>query len=432
MITSPSGDVNLQVSGQPARIVVGGGVLTGPSINFDQKTNLIWMDHPGNFALPPSQPAAVPLREPAPNIDSPLAAARKIQWIGTPVCTWNGSMQFDGRIVHIKGGVEFKGKMHGAEGRWWYVQSNSKHLNIFMDAPVDMHAPSEEDIAIDRLELDGSVVVHAIEYDQTGEKLNYAVIDVPTLTVHAKTNQVIGDGPGSIHSYNQIAKTRIGSDTKRPAAPISGSHLVFRDHVVGFLDRNEVVFEGKVEVANGPLASLQESIDLYQMRDLAMGQMRIECDQLRVYDTSQLPSQRQIAGTSKSTWNLQARGNVGFEGKVESGHYKGTGSEVAYVQAKEHLILSGDARRDAEVVRTRVGDSQPNIYGSIRKAVVDTRTLEVEVITLGAGGVGVGRGVPALGVAPKNGAPQVRPAPAAAAGAQDPRGAVSGFLPRGR
>ncbi|GAB5402429.1 MAG: hypothetical protein Aurels2KO_06600 [Aureliella sp.] len=432
LITSPTGDVNLQVSGQPARIVVGGGVLTGPSINFDQKTNLIWMDHPGNFALPPSEPAAVPLAQAKPDADSPLSAARKIQWIGTPVCTWNGSMQFDGRIVHIKGGVEFKGKMHGTKGHWWYVQSNSKHLDIFMDAPVDMQAPSDEEIAIDRLQLEGNVVVHAIEYDQTGEKLNYAVIDVPTLALHAKTNQIIGDGPGSIHSYNQIAKTGVRDNGKRPAAPISGSHLVFRDHVVGFLDRNEVVFEGKVEVANGPLASLQESIDLYQMRSLEMGQMRLECDQLRVYDTSQLPSQRKLAASRQSTWNLQARGNVGFEGVVESGHYKGTGSEVAYVQAKEHLILSGDARRDAEVVRKRIGDSQPNIYGSIRKAVIDTRTLDVETITLGAGGAGVGSGVPALGSGPTPTGPLVRPAPGPATQGADPRGAVSGFLPRGR
>lgn len=429
LVTSPGGDANLQVSGQPARIVVGGGELTGPSINFDQKTNLVWMDHPGTFSMIEQNRPSVPLAE---GSSSPLDAAAKIRWIGTPQCTWQGNMYFDGRIVHIKDGVEFKGRMRGADDHSWYLQSKSDHLRIFMDAPVDMKSPSENLIAMDRLQLEGNVLVNAIEYDGLGDMLNYAVITVPKLAMHVKTNQVIGDGPGSIRSWNQIARSRPDSNTNATTSeqsltqPLSGSHLVFRDHVVGFLDRNEVVFEGKVEVANGPLASIKETINLDQLQRLSPGQMRVECDQLRVYDTSQLPSNSQFSKTGKSTWNLQAGGNVGFEGIVESGHYRGTGSRIVYEQAKQHIVLEGDARRDARVDRTSIGDSQPNAYTSIRKAVIDMETLEVKVLSLGEGGAGVGTGIATQG---RNELPQAGQHPPTG---PQPRSAVSDFLNSGR
>lgn len=430
LVTSPSGDVNLQVSGQPARIVVGGGELTGPSINFDQKTNLVWMDHPGTFSILEQNRSSVPLVE---GSSSPLDAAAKIRWIGTPQCTWKGNMYFDGRIVHIKDGVEFKGRMRGADDHSWYVQSKSDHLRIFMDAPVDMKSPSAHQAAMDRLELDGNVLVHAMEYDGLGDMLNYAVVTVPKLAMHVKTNQVVGDGPGSIQSWNQVARSRptsgsaVAANGQPVQQPLSGSHLVFRDHVVGFLDRNEVVFESKVEVANGPLASIKETINLDQLRRLSLGQMRVECDQLRVYDTSQLPSNAQFSKTSKSTWNLQAGGNVGFEGIVESGHYRGTGSRIVYEQAKQHIVLEGDARRDAEVTQTSVGGTQPNAYTSIRKAVVDMETLEVRVLSLGEGGAGVGAGIPAPGrntLPPGGNRPPIN--------GPQPRSAVTDFLNQGR
>ncbi|MEZ6135647.1 MAG: hypothetical protein R3C53_12125 [Pirellulaceae bacterium] len=48
LATNPAGQVDMQITGSPARIIVADGALEGPVIRFDQINNLIWMDQPGN------------------------------------------------------------------------------------------------------------------------------------------------------------------------------------------------------------------------------------------------------------------------------------------------------------------------------------------------------------------------------------------------
>lgn len=394
LVTSPDGNVNMRIDGKadlPARIVVGGAQLAGKSVSFNQEMNLIWMDHPGKFLLPEGDktPQTQPAAASGP---SSLSTTRQIQWLGPPTCTWQGGMFFDGSIVHIKGDVEFDGQLRGNDATYWIVKSTSDELKIYLTNPVDMKAKKQPEVTMDRLELVNNVNISALQIDAQGTRKNYEHITVPLLAFHTQENRIIGYGPGAIRSWNVDKQERPGRtvSTGLPRGPFIGSHLVFRDSIVAFLERNEVVIEGNVNLASGPVSSLEETIDLYQMQSLKLGQMLLSCDQLQFYDTSGLKSTASLTSRSGSqgTWNFHARGNVAFEGREDSGHYEGESSEIAYLQAKDQLHLTGDPRRDASIVITPPPASGAETVNlSIRKAVVDARTLEVDVITLGRAGV---------------------------------------------
>src|SRR5690606_15559126 len=94
MATNPAGQADMQISGKPARITLAEGSLEGPLIRFDQRSNLIWMDQPGEFTIPASAlSAAQPAADPS--------AAASLNWFEPPHCTWQGRMLFDGRVVRI-------------------------------------------------------------------------------------------------------------------------------------------------------------------------------------------------------------------------------------------------------------------------------------------------------------------------------------------
>ncbi|HAC90954.1 MAG TPA: hypothetical protein DCF63_10030, partial [Planctomycetaceae bacterium] len=64
-------------------------------------------------------------------------------------------------------------------------------------------------------------------------------------------------------------------------------------------------------------------------------------------------SARTVAGSSADSqlWEVQASGNVVFDGSTESGDYAGSAYQVTYVQAKELLSMRGDGRSKAALRR---------------------------------------------------------------------------------
>lgn len=298
-------------------------------------------------------------------------------------------MHFDGRVVHIQGDVEFKATMRAEQQHIWWVEGKSQELQIVLSEPVAFNGEEQNEATIERLELSKQVSIVALQRDNRGHFKNQAHIEVPAITFHASENQVVGHGPGSIHSWHTLERKqqpgKLASASAKTKKELQGSHLTFRDHVVAEMDKSKVVFEGKVEVASGPLQTLKQSIDLYTMNALSTGQMLLACDQLDIYDTSNLSSTARLQSSSRGeSWNLQARGNVDFQGKTETGDYAGTGSEIQYIQAKEHLRLKGDRKRPATIRGIRSGDPdhQASYSASVKDAVINPRTREFEVIEI--------------------------------------------------
>lgn len=426
MATNAAGQADMQISGQPARITLAEGSLEGPLIRFDQRNNLIWMDQPGEFTIPASALAAI--QSPSqPASRSP--AESSLDWFEPPHCTWQGRMLFDGRVVRIEGDIRFDGAVAMGPDQFWWIKGESEVLQLELSEAV--HLDNLKGTAAQPLKVTVSqnVNILASQLDHRGTKKSRQQLQLPSLTFDIRSHEIIGLGPGSIRSWH-IAQGGVGhmasSSTQRAAENLQGAHLTFRESMRGFLDRSELYFQGKVELAAGPLASWEDAIDLAKMQRLALNQIHLDCDLLKVYDTSGLSSTSSLATSqvrATKAWEFQAKGNVHFAGKAESGNYQGEGAEVTYVQAKELLTLFGEPRRPARIIKTpNDPTTEGTINASVEYAAINPRTLAVESYKVGQDGVRVdlpnsGAGAAGGGTAPASNLP-----------IRDPRGSVSDFF----
>ncbi|QDV22132.1 hypothetical protein [Aureliella helgolandensis] len=446
LTSDAAGQVNLNINGQPARVVFADGALQGPTIRIDQKNNLVWMDQPGEFTVP-TQLARVG------NPGATASTGPAIEWLKAPHCVWQGGMYFDGNVVRIKGSVQLDATLRSKPNEIWLLNGNADEMHIHLTAPIALQSSNSSrspEATIERIVLQDKVQgvdIFAKQVDQLGTPKINEHLNVPALTFHAIRNEVIGSGPGSIQSWHrgksglaQMASTNSSTATTSTTAESAwqGAHLVFRDHLVAFLDHSEVVFEGKVEFAAGPVASLEQRIDLHEMQGLSIGQMLMGCDQLRVYDTSGLSSTNGFlqSGADRGTWEFQASGNVDVQGRAESGNYFGNASEISYSQVKEQLLFKGAPQRDAKIVKVPESNSPTGtITAFVQLAAINPRTLDVEEFKIGAGGVGMESASPGFTAAGQT-TPLVNPSTLSPSvngrinspSTTQPRSAVSGFL----
>lgn len=429
MATNPAGQVDLQVRGQPARIRMAEGSLEGPVIRFDQRSNLIWMDQPGEFTIPASALSTTPSQ-------GASSARAPIDWFEPPHCTWQGRMIFDGKIVRIEGDIHFDGALAIDREQFWWINGQSDVLEMELSSAVNLNDLGSNNTQPLKISISQNVNILAAQLDRAGTKKSRQQLLLPSLSFDIQTNQLLGLGPGSIRSWHVVPSSLARSmDTtsgnpKGATQALQGAHLVFRDSMSGFLDRSELDFLGKVELAVGPLATWEESIDLAQMQTLKIDQMQLDCDLLKLYDTSGLSGtvdQTERTSTRSKAWEFQAKGNVHFAGKSESGDYAGDGSEVTYVQAKELLTLVGEPRRPARIIRTPANRAaEGTIHASVEYAAINPRTLAIENYSVGQEGIRVV--LPGAVPNAADGSPGLNLAPATPP--PNPRGTVSEFFQR--
>lgn len=428
MATNAAGQADMQISGTPARITLAEGSLEGPLIRFDQRNNLIWMDQPGEFTIPTSALAATQ-SSPQPSSQSPMNGG--LDWFEPPHCTWQGRMLFDGRVVRIEGDIRFDGAVAMGQDQFWWINGQSEVLQLELTEAVLLDNLKGTTAQPLKVTVSQNVNILASQLDHRGTKKSRQQLQLPSLTFDIRSHEIIGLGPGSIRSWH-ITQGSIGqmasSSASRAAENLQGAHLTFRESMRGFLDRSELYFQGKVELAAGPLTTWEDAIDLARMQRLGMNQIHLDCDLLKVYDTSGLSSTASLAlgqDRASKAWEFQAKGNVHFAGKAESGDYQGEGAEVTYVQAKELLTLFGEPRRPARIIKTPSNPAaEGTINASVEYAAINPRTLAVESYKVGQDGIRVD--LPNAG----GGAGGGKLPPAPQLPARDPRGSVSDFLQR--
>jgi hypothetical protein len=416
LATNPRGQVDLQVSGNPARVAMADGSLNGSTIRFDQESNLLWMDQPGEFTIPVSA------------LNTTGSANPSVDWFKPPHCKWQGHMLFDGRIVRIEGKIRFDGAVRTASDQFWWIEGDSEALQFELSETVDMDRPQMGTAKPLRITVSHNVDIRASQVDRAGNNKSREQLQLPSLTFDIQSNEFIGLGPGSVRSWH-LSKPGLGSTASSSGAiqnsKLQGAHLVFRDSMRGFLSRSEIYFQGKVELAVGPLRSWTDSIDLARMQQLSMDQLLLGCDLLKVYDTSGLSTtSRPPSGASvNKSWEFQAKGNVTFEGKTESGDYEGNGTEVAYVQQKELLLLWGEPRRPAHIKRTPANRAAEGAFeASVEYVAIHPKTLSIESYKVGQNGIRVEL---------PTGAPETRPLPGTSLENRpipNPRGTAQRFL----
>lgn len=424
LATNPAGQVDMIISGEPARIQLADGALLGPRIGLDQSNNLVWMDQPGELTIPLS--ALTPRGESE-------SATSELHWFEAPRCNWQGRMQFDGKAVRIEGDIEFGGAVQTSPDQFWWIKGYAQSLLLELETAVDMNEPTNQAPQPARMTISNNVNILASQLDSRGNRRSREQMQVPSLTFDFLSNEIIGNGPGSIRSWH-LTKARLGkmasSGANQAAEQLQGAHLAFRDSMRGFLDRSELYFQGNVELAAGPLKSWDDAVDLAQLRQLSLDQMLLECDLLKIYDTSGLSSTPLVSKqrSSDKSWDFQAKGNVVFEGKAESGNYEGNGSELTYSQAKELLYLFGDPRRPASFRRIpNDANADGEFSASVEYLAFNPRTWTFESYKLGQNGFQY-----TLPQAEQNSSAGPQPAPVQQPAAPNPRGSVDDFLQRKR
>ncbi len=389
--TNAAGQADVQIAGSPAKIGVGEAWLVGPLVRYDQRTGLIWMDQPGEFTLP-----TTPLNGSQASAGTNSSPTSNLRWLKAPHCKWKGRLLFDGAVARIEGDIEFTGVVSPESDRLWFVDGFCQQLDIHLQHPIDMRAPKAGAAAdLERVVLSNSVDLRAAQTDARGNRLSLQRLMVPTLTFHMPHNQIVGAGPGWIRSWHtsqpKLSPVTTSTDVRiQPPPELLGAHLVFRESMVAFMDRTEVVFEGKVELAAGPLQSWEDMIDLNTMQSLKPDQMLLSCDLLKAYDTSDLnAAPTTYASTSGPTignspssaaWEVQALGNVRFSGKSTKGDYSGNGYRVTYTQAKDRMLLEGDGRTAARVKLIPADTSQ--LEFDVISAAFNVKTLATQEFRL--------------------------------------------------
>jgi hypothetical protein len=387
--TNPQGQANVQVTGSPAKIAMGEAWLIGPVIRYDQTTGLIWMDQPGEFSIPTTtlnrtESGNNPTLQPSPS---------SLQWIKAPHCKWQGRLIFDGQVANIEGDIELKGMFSPSENRFWSVECGCQQMEIYLGEPINMQAPKRGTTNLDRVVLKDSVDIRAAQNDSQGNRLSLERIVVPSLTYHLPQSQLVGSGPGWLRSWH-LSSMNLGqmasssSLRNSPKQEIQGAHLNFHESMVAYMDRSEVVFEGKVELAAGPLASWEHMIDINTMQRLNANEMLLNCDLLKAYDTSGLgPKGSGIGGSSfapsTANWEFQSLGNVRFAGKSDQGDYSGSGYRVTYSQPKDLLVLEGDGRTPAHVRKEPLPNSREQpVDLDVISAAINVKTMKMQDVRI--------------------------------------------------
>ena len=370
--TNAAGQADLQIVGQPAVVAMGQGGLAGNVIRLDQKLGLIWMDQPGFFSLPPEV-----LQTPA--------ASSGLEWLKPLACQWEGRMLFDGKAARIEGKVHLTGQMRTENRRQLLVDGNCHALEIHLNQSIDLNKPEANRAGLEAVVLRDNVIISVSQLDEQERLYSRERISVPKLAYEYATNRLVADGPGWIRSRHP-ARSGPGQLASTETAQLQGLHMKFRDTLDANLNTYAIAVKGQVRLVVGPINSLEDDLDMDQLRFLSAGQMELSSDLMQAYDLSTLNTMRSLMPSSGIPWEFKANGNVVFEHVSDKASTSGTAHELTYTQPKDLLVIKSDGQSPALLKRipaAQTNEKQLELNVYVRSATVNLRTMHVDAETVG-------------------------------------------------
>ncbi len=385
LASSPQGELDVEIEGTPAMIHVADGSIQGPRIGFNQKQNRIWMDQPGEFTLPM-------------NLKS---GPSNLQWVKPLTCRWKKRMTFDGTKIRFEGDIDLFGTMQQTDGLW-YVKGTCQELDLLMAQPLSLGQLGNlqqvnSTSQLQQIVLRENVDLLASHRDNIGNRLSVGRLKVPTtLTIQVDQETIRAAGPGRCYS-NFVSNRDVGSTVslRQDLPNLDSIGLAYRDSLVVFMARREVVVDGNVKILMTPIQSWDQEPNPDNVTRLTEGQFSCNCDQVKVYDTGSLNSTQStlsLQGRSigAAQWEAQATGNVRFDGNTESGEYSGNAYQIVYVQAKNLLRVAGDGRSKAMIKKLATfanGKSEPattwnmnsGLFNVKNRGMLDSSGIEVHI-----------------------------------------------------
>ncbi len=307
------------VTGRPAHCEARGLGLTGTTIHLDRGANRLWIDGPGRMDLPPSG-----------GLPGQAAAA------GPLSVDWRRRMSFDGQTARFEESVTAATPGEPPQQR---LQTDTMQVQlqrlIRFSEPSAQGPPEIEGIA-----CRGGVRIKNRTFDPQGQLLAYDQLQVPDLSVNARTGETTAGGPGWLRSVRRgsanllsgpaAATTRsgdvgssVGSANPAASAPTAEQlvclHVKFQKSIKGTLPVPRpaggaapllrLTFADQVHVAYAPVDRWDAEIPLDDPDKLGPQGMTAHCDQLTVAETLS-------PAAAARTGEVSATGNAVVEGST--------------------------------------------------------------------------------------------------------------------
>ncbi|MFM9065014.1 MAG: hypothetical protein ACKOOI_18535, partial [Pirellula sp.] len=355
VIQSESSDrSNVYLAGQPAKIAVGSGWVVANELQLSQNDQLFWINHPGELVLPQEALSQEPN-------DGTWA------WRSPPRIQWGERMTFDGRNARFGGGVILDCRVQSDATTLWHLLANARTLTLDMSQRVPFQLPtgvaksqrvvSKPEVQVVR--LDGEVDIKAVQTDLAGVRKSAENFVLPRLEFQVPAKTFIGYGPGQLWS-RRFANTSSLATTAPSLVPgpASGNgetlqclHLTFSGRMEGSVPQRIVSFYDKVAGLLGPIANWEDQLDVRNSERLANRQSRLICDQLNLFDASNLSYNRGAPSAPKGAWELDALGASQLTSRTESGDVVVDASRIGYAAIDDAVRIEGTVQRPATIRR---------------------------------------------------------------------------------
>ncbi len=408
------------VQGAPDRpmiITAAGMTMSGAQVTVDQKANRLWIDGAGNLqgalagelaslASGGARSQETPL--PAAAVDAGVAAA-PAEIVRQLALAWEGGMVFDGRQVYFESGVVATID-EPAESGLVRTRVECAALNLTLEDQLDFSGAGEsasaggstmaatrvESITLAReISADQRVfpqvaaggdpearrsILERQVFDSQATLQQLQRFDVPWLQVQVRSGGVRSNGPGALTAWmpasqlgQNLQSTLPSSD--RPAAGASAwgnTQIKFDREIEGDLERSDLTFRGNVRVIYGSVGGTDESLDA-DVSQLSTGRYRLRADELRVV-------QWQRSTAAEPHLEMIAQGQLQLEGEL----FSALAQRLSFDQAREILVLEGDARNQARLeYQTAPGAPRNPLVAAKIKYRLRDQAAEAEGITHG-------------------------------------------------
>ncbi|QEF99981.1 hypothetical protein Mal15_40480 [Stieleria maiorica] len=367
-VAQASGQDYLQLGSgpdSPARLQMGSGYFVGPMIKVWPNENVVQVTGAGEMKVP----VELLSRKAEPSPDDPAqkgagASVSSINWTSPPLCRWGGNMQFDGQVALLTGGVQIDSEFINSTDPWLTRMSGGE-MQLSLANPIAFHDQS----SLASAEL-STVSLVQTEQQEVIVRAEQRAADLTTQSVHVITagrldfspgegGQLLGSGPGWYRGWmmmdqkNSMLSPKAAQTDHLGGMVLQGVHLTFREAMRGDLKHETLAFSGGVRTGVKKLSSWDEVVDVAQMERLAVGEMTMDCQQLKFGVTPGTPADIRSIPGMPTPWEMIAEGGVVVRTNTEArGLIEGTATRVSYESKKSWLNVQGTQGQSAFIRQT--------------------------------------------------------------------------------
>ena len=173
---------------------------------------------------------------------------------------------------------------------------------------------------------------------------------IANLRLDRPSGRLHGDGPGRVtstrYSKNPFGKSdrNDAKDGRARGGDLVFVHVQFERELTGNLFQRQTTIRDQVKAVYGPVSEWTETLAESQVvRGEGTGAV-LSCRELTIAEMGR--------GDDRGL-ELQATGNASVEGSARLGFFTAQAQSITYAESKDVLILAGDGRSDAVLMRRR-------------------------------------------------------------------------------